>query len=212
MTIKLCHMVNYTRKLKRCFNKILLFNKINILINVIMIRTALNTSTGKIEFVRDNYVDYLPLVNTSMGTNNVFIDDMNLMPRTIIRTNPSYQTVNNDPELRKKVVKYFFTRLSEDWLFGAFNDVNKYLTVKDGKVDIVKSLKDVGKSGDMTDLKVEFVLEEVFTKHDLLEVIDKYVRHRNVNWYDLKTEHKGNLKDYIHGKLKSHMRKLIADA
>jgi hypothetical protein len=172
-------------------------------------RTFINPETGSLEFAQDYGIDYFPLATTSAS---VLIADSSLtLPRPIFRTTPSYQSVNNDPELRKKMTKYFFQKLQDDWLYASFGDVAKYLTVVDNKVTFSKSLSEMGKNGEMTIEKVKFIVDEVFTKHDLLEVIDKYVRRRNVNWYDLKTKHKADLRDYIHGKLKNHMRKLIAN-
>ena len=171
-----------------------------------MIRTSINPNTGKIEFRRDNFVDLFGTVNLA-DINRTYITDISLMSRPIIRTNPSYPTVNNDPILRKKVVKYFFNKLVDDWLYGSFSDVGKYVIVKDGKAEFSKITSESDNT--MNDIKARYITEEIFTKHDLLEVIDKDVRKQNVNWFDLRTKHKSDLKDYIHGKIKKHLIKLL---
>lgn len=123
-------------------------------------------------------------------------------PRTIIRTRPSIETdVNNDPELRKKVVKYFYGQV-EAWMFGGFRDLADYFTEKNGTVTL-------GKSNDgMTSAKSDFILNEIISKSTILKILDKYVRRKNANWYDLKTKHYDSVKSYIHTKIKSHIRKL----
>ena len=123
-------------------------------------------------------------------------------PRTIIRTQPTIQSdVNNDPDLRRRVVKYFYEKF-EVWLYGSFKDLGNYFSDNNGNITAKQS------SDGMTPNKAKFILKEVITKSTILKILDKYVRRRNVNWFDLKTKHYDSVKDYIRTKVKSHVKKL----
>jgi hypothetical protein len=180
-----------------------------------MIRTYI-THDGELKFVQDLNVDYSPMIHTVMNSNNnvnglLITDPSYLAPRPIFRTKNSFEGVNNDPELRKRVTSYFFDKFKDDWIYSSFKDLGKYFDVSNGEIMFVKNLKEYSKDMEMTKSKARFLTEEIFTKHNILNVIDKYVRHRNVNWYDLKSKHRTDLKDYIHGKIRNHMRRMVLD-
>lgn len=167
-----------------------------------MLRTFM--SDGKLQFVYDVNTSYNPIFSTYVNSNNdlIIADPMLTAPRPIFRTDPTIPDVNNDPDLRKRMTKYFYDKYKSDWVYGSFSDLYKYLVVSNGEVKL-------GKSDDKDDkndnIKAEFLVKEIFSKYDMLELLDKYVHQKDVNWYDLRTKHKTEVKDYIHRKIKKHM-------
>ena len=180
-----------------------------------MIRTFM-TDKG-LEFVYDHTTSHYPFTNmtTSVLKDNkvdavIVSNPITPLPSTVIRTNPSVTDVNDDPELRKRMTKYFFHKFKNDWLYQSFIDLQKYLEVKDGHVQFVKSI-DEYKKDETSEDKIRFIHEEVFTRSEMLKFLDKYVRRYNVNWYDLKTKHKYDVQDRLQSKLKNHMKKLVIE-
>lgn len=163
---------------------------------------SIMTPNGLI-FIQDLNIDNDPLINTSVTNNGrMFIADMHNTPRTLIRTQPSYSDVNNDPDLRKRMVKYYYGKI-EVWLYGAFKDLGSYVVEKNGEASLGKG--DVS----MTPAKARYLMEKIIRKSVVLTILDKFVRRRNVNWFDLKEKHHSDLKEYIYTKLKSHFRRVV---
>ena len=165
---------------------------------------SIMTPNGLI-FVEDLNLNNDVLLQTNV-VNNGYIYTAELgqpMPRTLVRTQPSYSDVNNDPELRKRMVKYFHGKV-EVWLYGLYRDLGDYVVEKSGNVELGTSK---GEST-MTPNKAAFLMDKVIRKNVILSILDKYVRRKNANWYDLKEKHMSDLKEYIHTKLKSHIRKI----
>ena len=133
----------------------------------------------------------------------------NVLPRPIFYTNSLVSDVNNDPELRKKVVRYFFEKFATVWLPFTFTKLQKYLKNTNGEITFIKTIDDYEKEIVNDDKKVDFILENIFSKHELLVFLDKFVNKNNVNWYDLKTKHIEKIKSELYDKLKNHMKKII---
>ena len=91
----------------------------------------------------------------------------------------------------------------------SFTKLQKYLKNTNGEITFIKTIDDYEKKIVNDDAKVEFILENIFSKHELLVFLDKYVNKNNVNWYDLKTKHLENIKSELYDKLKNHMKKII---
>lgn len=132
-------------------------------------------------------------------------------PRPIFKTKSYDYTINNDPNLQKTVTGYFFRKLSDSWMHELFADLQRYLDVdSSGEIKFVKNIDEFKKIDNKhADQKIKFIIEEVFTKHDMHRFLAKYVETKNVKWYDLKTQHKSDVKKNLHKKLKNHMRKLV---
>ena len=165
---------------------------------------SIMTPNGLI-FVEDLNIDNSPLLTTHVTSNDGISYIANIGysgPRTVIRTVPTLTSdVNNDPELRKRVVKHFHGQF-EVWLFGSFRDLGNYFTDKNGTVTI-------GNSEDgMTNAKANYIMSEIVSRNTILKILDKYVRRKNANWYDLKGKDSESVKKYIHTKIRSHIRKL----
>jgi len=157
-----------------------------------------------------------PYANSSLVVSPDYSDDnsitgYNVFQRPIFYTNPIKSDVNNDPELRKKIVRFFYEKFANIWLSQSFIKLQKYLKDSNGEITFIKTIDDYDKEIVNDDKKVEFILENIFSKHELLVFLEKFVNRYNVNWYDLKTKHYEKVKSEIYDKLKNHMRKIVIE-
>ena len=116
--------------------------------------------------------------------------------------------VNNDPNLRNQMTKYFYEEFVY-WL--AMNDRYKkiltLLTVKDGKVI---NMNDNENKPEHIELKIKYIISQI-DDSDMYELIGKFCKENRVNWWDLKKEGiKGPLKNYIYSYIKSYFKKKIS--
>ncbi len=157
-----------------------------------------------------------PYANSSLVVSPDYSDDnsiigYNVFQRPIFYTNPIKSDVNNDPELRKKVVRFFYEKFANIWLPQSYIKLQKYLKVSNGEVTFIKTIGDYEKELINDDKKIQFILDNVFSKHELLVFLEKFVNRNNVNWYDLKTKHYEKVKSEIYDKLKNHMKKIVLE-
>jgi hypothetical protein len=198
-----------------------------------MFRTFIN-SNGNIEYIPINsftqnnitinpyYQNIIPepiYTNDPYSNSSLIINtesdnySFSAYPKPISYNSSSYD-VNNDPELRKKVVKYFFHVYSTTWLPFSFTKLQKYLTLSNGNISFIKNINEYNKETTVEKNvvpadKLDFIIDNVFGKHELLVFLDKFVRVHNVNWYDLKTKHYDKVKTELYDKLKNHMKKIV---
>lgn len=162
-------------------------------------------------YVNEPYANSSLVVTPTFSDDNESITGYNVFPRPIFYTNSRFSDVNNDPELRKKVVRYFFEKFATVWLPYSFLKLQKYLKNSNGEISFIKTIGDYDKEVVNDDAKIEFILENVFSKHELLVFLDKFVNKYNANWYDLKTKHVEKIKSDLYDKLKNHMKKIVIE-
>jgi len=157
-----------------------------------------------------------PYANSSLVVTPTYSDEekpsitgYNVYPRPIFYTNSNYSDINNDPELRKRVVRYFFEKFSTVWLPYSYTKLQKYLKNTNGEISFIKTIGEYDKEIINDNAKVEFILENILSKHELLVFLDKFVNKNNVNWYDLKLKHIDKIKSELYDKLKNHMKKIV---
>jgi hypothetical protein len=163
-------------------------------------------------YVNDPYANSSLIITTSEDDNeNDYAFSAYAKP---IFYNPTSYDVNNDPELRKKVVKYFFHVYSTNWLPFSFIKFQKYLNSSNGNISFIKNINEYNKESSVEQSvipseKLDFIIDNIFGKHELLVFLDKFVRVNNVNWYDLKSKHYDKVKTDLYDKLKNHMKKIV---
>ena len=135
-----------------------------------------------------------------------------VIPRqTYYKTNPTLD-VNNDPDLRKRISSYMYNKFKNIWLPFSFIKLQKYLKNENGKIIFIKNMSEYDNNKtENDDLKIEFILDNVFGKHEVVKFLDKFVRNHNVNWYDLKTKHIDKIKNDLYEKIKNHIKKIVLD-
>lgn len=131
----------------------------------------------------------------------------------VITTNQvSYENLNNDPGLLKKVTKYFYEKTMNVWLYSEFEKLLLYLVVDNKKVRPVKNKKELenntlDKKMDVLDAKVKYITEHVIDKYDMRSFIKKYSIKSGLDLWKLK-EHKIYVKKSIYKVIKKKLQNL----
>lgn len=111
--------------------------------------------------------------------------------------NPFYgemKPLNTDPKYQKRMVDYYYTKLTEKWLYrdSAFKKLLPYFNLKidgtSGKVSLVENIDKLNNENiDEKNRKYIFrYIERVFVNKRFVDkVIRQYVKRTDTNWYDL---------------------------
>ena len=135
-----------------------------------------------------------------------------IAPIVPMNSQVQYLNVNNDPDLIRKVTKYFFEKTMNAWMYSDFEDLLTYLVVKNGKVSVVSNKKELENNKRDTDmksieLKVNFITDHVMTKYDMKSFLKKYALKSGLDMWKLK-ENKSYVKKSIYKKIKNKLEKL----
>ena len=148
----------------------------------------------------------------SNGENYTVTTSLISPPIVPMNSQVQYLNVNNDPDLIRKVTKYFFEKTMNAWMYSDFEDLLSYLVVKNGKVSVVSNKKELENNKKDTDmksieLKVNFITDHVMTKYDMKSFLKKYSLKSGLDLWKLK-ENKSYVKKSIYKKIKSKLEKL----
>jgi len=153
---------------------------------------------------------YSPSLSLSLESNDLEIT----VPFSPVLTNNvvQYENLNNDPDLIRKVTKYFFEKTMNSWLYSDFEDLLTYLVIKGDKVRVVsnkKELENNKRDNNMKtlEMKVNFIADNVMTKYDMKSFLKKYSLKSGLDLWKLK-ENKSYVKKSIYKKIKNNLEKL----
>ena len=124
----------------------------------------------------------------------------------------TYHNVNNDRELIRSVTKYFYEATMTRWLYSDFQDLLKYLVIKNGKIHVVKSQSEMennkldNKMDDMK-LKIKFISEYVMTKYDMKKFLKKLALRSGLDLWKFRSN-KSKVKKVLFKKLKKKLESL----
>lgn len=113
-----------------------------------------------------------------------------------------YESIDNNPEVRKKMIDYYYDLIRDEWLLGDLNDILNYVVYKDGHVSLIKNLSEynpnnIAKDTDtIAEKKVEWLEKNVFTKYNLTDVLIRFTKESNTKFVDL-PKNQTILKDVI---------------
>ena len=102
-----------------------------------------------------------------------------------------YETIDTNPEVRSKMVSYYYDLIRDKWLLDELNDVLNYFIHRDGKISMIKSASDynpanIAKDTDkIAEEKVEYIEKNLFSKKNLAKFISKFTRETDTKWVDL---------------------------
>lgn len=140
-------------------------------------------------------------------------------------TNP-----DDDPELRRKVVKHFYKQLKEIYFIDKLKKLFQYIIIENnennGKNEntsarLVKTYeeykKNVNNNND-SNIKIKFITENIFSKYDLEVLISKLIAkygmlnsddENNMHWYTAKYKYAGLVKKAMYKKIKYRFEKKV---
>lgn len=129
---------------------------------------------------------------------------------------------NQDPELRRKVVKHFYNNIKDIYFITSkFKKLLKYIIVENNNPRLVKSLEELEKnSNNNTDysLRIKFIIKNIFSKYDLELLISKLIAkysmlysddEYNMHWHNAKYRHAKTVKKAIYKKIKYKLQKKL---
>ena len=128
---------------------------------------------------------------------------------------------DNDPELRRKVVKHFYKELKEKYFIDKFNKFFQYIIIENDEPRLVKTYEEYKKNeNNFTDSnkKIKFITENIFSKYDLEVLISKLIAkygmlnsddENNMHWYNSKNRYAGLIKKAMYKKIKYRLEKKV---
>jgi len=103
--------------------------------------------------------------------------------------NISYLDINADTDLHKKMTKYFYSKLYNEFVPESYSRLLNFVRLSDKDIQLVKSASDaknnVTKEADYGE-KINYLADYIFTKKDVYAELFDYVQRKRVNWWDLK--------------------------
>ena len=102
-----------------------------------------------------------------------------------------YETIDTNPEVRAKMLNYYYDVIRDKWLLDELNDFLNYFIYRDGKVTMVKNLSDyspnnISKDTDqIAEEKVKYINKNIFGRKKLAKLISKFTSETGTKWVDL---------------------------
>lgn len=127
-----------------------------------------------------------------------------------------YENLNVDPYIHSRMTKYYLAKTVEKWLYEDLIDALNYLRVRDGKIDVLGSLKEynpvsVDKDSDATiKKKIDFLEQYFLNKRIIKKWLAEFVKQTHYNWFDL-TKGEYFLKDLFKKKLIKLLKQSISE-
>ena len=129
-----------------------------------------------------------------------------------------YQNLNADPKVRKRIVKYFYYKVFDKWIYKELINLLSYVNVKN-KPKLVSSLKNIKSNSSKKDSKAtvkkksKFLEDKVMGKKGITvmyNIIRKYVNTRKLQWINLINNHQTELVEYIGRQLDKYLKSKIS--
>ena len=132
-------------------------------------------------------------------------------------TAPTYENINYNPEIREKVIKYFYYKLLERWFYKyeEFAQLLKFFKIVDNRVVLINSIDEYEKalSGKPdTDheksIKIKFIEDYVLEKKKIGKYLDEFAHKHNIPWIYL-YRNQEDIRRYLKRKLKKKFIRTI---
>jgi len=127
-------------------------------------------------------------------------------------TSGYYTDLNNDKTVIKTIVKYFYYKIIDKWLYNDLLPLLGFITIIDGKPKLIKNLNDykIDKNSisDSIDAKIDYIENILITKNMVKHVLKKIVQKENVKWYNL-YKYENQIKQKFYKYIKSKLEDAI---
>jgi hypothetical protein len=123
-----------------------------------------------------------------------------------------YESVNNDPEVQRKMVKKFYEKTLNSWIHHDMSEILDHLKIgSDGKVTAMRKAVPSDKESKVDrELKIEFLKRKIFTPEFVHKVLNKFTFKYGTNWFDL-WEYDDDVKEYLTKKIKHILKERASD-
>ena len=132
----------------------------------------------------------------------------------IVRIKNDYPSLNNDKDVIKKIIKYYYRKIKHKYLKTKFSDLYGYLEVSDdNKVSLIKKIDDYKKTVEPSYkdlLKTDFMSRRIINKDHVSKLLKMFVKKYKIKWYKLGiTDVEEVVIKFMHKKLKEFLKKNI---
>ena len=122
--------------------------------------------------------------------------------------------LNDSYIVQKDVTKYFMFKTLDKWIYTEFPSVLKYLVYKDGKVSLVKNIKnkegnDVSKDGEKAlEAKADYIENKILSESKTRAILIRIMKELGIKWFEL--PYRENLvKEVMERYLKKKLKKMV---
>jgi len=141
---------------------------------------------------------------------NTFIPKYPLVPTISVLPSydPTFNTVNDDPNLRKQITEYIYNKISKNWLQYHYIDLYKYIYIENNQPFLIKKIEDKNTETSNNNIKYNFILRKFFKKTHVYDLLKSFIHHHNINWWDIK-KNSSEFRHYLHKKIKHNIKQYI---
>lgn len=124
-----------------------------------------------------------------------------------------YESVNNNPHTKYRIVKYFYYKTLDKWLKDELSSILNYFTYHNGKVEMIKNMSEYKEvntdSEEVMNKKIEYIEKNVLGKYEMAKILLKLVKEDGIMWVDLPRKEfliKTAVKEWFHRMIRKHLK------
>ena len=124
----------------------------------------------------------------------------------------TYQDLDLDKDIQKKVSKHFYKKLCNKWLYDN-NSLLAFIKLDNGKPELIKSMNEYNQQsikGDTVsniEKKISYMESKLISYKDIKHFLKKFISRHSYHWYTLYT-----IEDKIKEELSKYLKNLLEDA
>ena len=124
----------------------------------------------------------------------------------------SYQDLDLDKDIQKKVSKHFYNKLCNKWLYDN-NSLLAFIKLDNGKPELIKSMNEYNQQsikGDTVsniEKKIGYMESKLISYKDIKHFLKKFISRHSYHWYTLYT-----IEDKIKEELSKYLKNLLEEA
>lgn len=103
----------------------------------------------------------------------------------------TYETIDNDPNVRNKILAYFYDLVRDKWLLDDINDILNYFKHDHGEVKMISSLSEYSKSNiakdtnEIAEKKVKYITKTLLDRYVMTDILTKFTKNTHTKWVNL---------------------------
>lgn len=144
------------------------------------------------------YIFTSPVISTEspLVSSDIFFNNINpyLKPKPVtlnldysVPLVSTYETIDDDPNMRNKMVEYFYDLIRDKWLLDDINDILNYFKYEGGEVKLSEySKNNINKdTNDTAEKKVKFITKNILDRHVIQKILHKFTNKTRTKWVEL---------------------------
>ena len=132
----------------------------------------------------------------------------------VISTINTEVTANSDTQ--EKMVKYFYYKLLDKWLYNDLKDLLGYLTIENDSVKLIKTLESFDVKSALADVnsivekKGDYIGKYILNLSNVYKIIREFIAETKTNWFDL-TKHEFIIKQHVRESLEKRLKGAVLE-